>query len=166
MSASKTAWYVVQTQARAERRAERNLAEQGYHVFMPTMVKTTRHARRVQQVVTPLFPCYVFVALDLTCDRWYPINGTAGVTRLVTAGSLPAQLPSGFVEGIIVAGAAERAPDFQVDDRVRVIDGPFVELIGRVQKLDERGRVEMLLEIMGRAVSVRTSVASLSSQVA
>ena len=170
MSASKAGWYVVHTQAFAERRAERHLEEQGFHVFMPTVVKTTRHARRVQQVVTPLFPRYIFVELDLTRDRWHPINGTVGVCRLITANDRPLRLPSGFVEGIIAANprdaATERVPSMRVDDIVRVTEGPFAELIGRVQKLDVRGRVDVLLEIMGRAVSVRTSVARLSSPVA
>ena len=121
--ALKTAWYVIHTQPRAERLAERHLAEQGFRVFVPKTVRTTRHARRVQQSLVPLFPRYIFVTLDLTRDRWYPINGTVGVSRLITAADRPLQLPVGFVEEIIAAGGfvsvnTGSAPDGKPDFRV------------------------------------------------
>lgn len=168
MGGTNAAWYVVHTQARAEQRAERHLLEQGFRVFLPTVIKSMRHARRIKHMPIALFPRYTFVAFDLARDRWQLINSTVGVSWLITANDRPLQLPDGFVEGMIAGtppGCAQpRNPDFRLNELVRLTDGPFAELIGRIQQLDERGRVNVLLEIMGRAVSVRTSVSNLKSR--
>ena len=57
-------WYVVQTHPHAEQKASLNLARQGYGVYLPRYLKRRRHARRVETVAAPLFPRYMFVAVD------------------------------------------------------------------------------------------------------
>jgi transcriptional antiterminator RfaH len=44
---------------------------------------------------------------------------------------------------------------------VRVISGPFANAIGQLEKLDEHGRVRVLLEIMGGKVPARLTAAQL-----
>ena len=58
-------WYVVHTHPNGEARAEHNLRRQGFHTYLPRYLRRTRHARKTQLVPRPLFPRYVFVALDL-----------------------------------------------------------------------------------------------------
>ena len=53
--------------------------------------------------------------------------------------------------------------ELQIDQNVRFRDGPFSELIGKVQNFDSKGRVKLLLELMGRAVLVMTSSSKLTA---
>ena len=41
-------WYVVQTRPRQERRAEVNLARQGYRAWLPVMERSRRRAKRIE----------------------------------------------------------------------------------------------------------------------
>jgi transcription elongation factor/antiterminator RfaH len=162
---SSSLWYVVYTQPRGEARAVQHLVAQGYNVFAPFLPKKVRHARQSKVFMVSLFPRYVFVALDLSHDMWRSINGTAGVCSLVTSADRPLPLPSGFVEALIAAHASGvqwgQDEGFQVNQSARFDSGPFAELIGRIQCMDGNGRVKVILEIMGRSVSVQTSVSQL-----
>jgi len=129
------------------------------------VLHTIRHARQFKSVEIPLFPRYIFVKLDLSRDRWRSINGTAGVSKLVTVLDRPLPLPEGLVETLMTAHACRSqwalGDEFQVNKPVQMSYGPFAELIGRIQRVDDRGRVHVLLEIMGRAVSVQTTVSQM-----
>lgn len=75
-------WYVVQTKVNCEAKAAENLRRQGYETYLPRYLKRRRHARRVDLTAKPLFPCYMFVAIDVAMQRWRSIQSTFGVSRL------------------------------------------------------------------------------------
>jgi transcriptional antiterminator RfaH len=159
-------WYAVQTLARTEKQAEKHLVFQGFTVFAPLLWRKVRHARQVKVSAAPLFPGYIFVALEICRDRWSSINGTVGVLGLVRAGSLPLPLPAGLIEALASAQPsaqeAARGETFKINQPVQLGTGPFSDLIGRIHRFDSAGRVRVLLEIMGRMVPVRTTLAHLS----
>ena len=72
-------WYVVHTQVLGEDRADLNLRRQGFETYLPRYLRTRRHARRVETVARPLFPRYLFVAMDVARDRWRAVQSTFGV---------------------------------------------------------------------------------------
>ena len=65
-------WFVVHTLPHRESGAKGHLENQGYRTFLPRRWKTRRHARKLETVLAPLFPRYLFIALDLNRDRWRP----------------------------------------------------------------------------------------------
>src|SRR5205823_8571760 len=97
---SELRWYVVHTQPHHECLAETNLRRQGFATYLPRYLRRCRHARRTETVPRPLFPRYLFVALDLARDRWRAVQSTFGVSHLVVAGDAPAPVPDGVVEEI------------------------------------------------------------------
>jgi transcription elongation factor/antiterminator RfaH len=151
-------WYAVQTQPHAEPRAVAHLERQALTAFCPLAVRTVRHARRVTRSRAPLFPGYLFVLLDLARDRWRSVNGTRGVIRLLAQGDTPVPVPEGVVESLRARvdgeGVIDWTPSLACGQSVRICDGPFADLIGRIEHLDGAGRVRVLIELMGRAVSV------------
>lgn len=151
-------WYVAQTQPRAEGRAITHLERQGYEVFCPRYRKTVCHARKARQVLVPLFPNYLFLHLDTSRDLWRAVNGTRGVARLISQGETPAPLPQGIVEDLLAkadaGGVMDWTPTFKIGQAVRIADGPFMDLVGKLEHLDAAGRVRVLLELLGRHVSV------------
>jgi transcriptional antiterminator RfaH len=85
-------WYVVQTQINGEARAASNLERQGFEAYLPRYLTRRSHARKVDMVVRPLFPRYLFVAIDLAAQRWRSIQSTIGVSHLVAWGDSPASV--------------------------------------------------------------------------
>ena len=151
-------WYVVRTQPQREAQAARQLENQNYRVFLPRFFKSRRHARKFETVLAPLFPRYMFIILDLTRDRWRSVNGTYGVDRLLTQGGLPEPVPHELVEKLTSAAEADGVIRFSTGlkegQTIRVTAGPFAELMGKLERLDDSGRVRVLLEIMGGTVPV------------
>jgi len=151
-------WYVIHTLPHQESRAEVQLANQKYRAFLPKREKTVRHARKLRTVVAPFFPRYMFVVLDLDRDQWRPINGTRGVANLVMQGDRPQPVPLGIVETLVAStgedGLLKVRPRLSVGDPVRLLQGPFAEYLGTLDRLDDSGRVLVLLEMLGRRVPV------------
>jgi transcription elongation factor/antiterminator RfaH len=150
-------WYVVHTQQHREAQAARQLENQAYRVFLPRFLKNRRHARKFETVLAPLFPRYMFVILDLSRDRWRSVNGTLGVDHLLMRGGEPEPVPHGLVEQITEAaidGVVGCGRSLAQGQRIRVTAGPFAELVGSLEYLDDAGRVRVLLEMMGGIVPV------------
>lgn len=161
-------WYVVHTQVNREPLAARHLARQGFEVFLPRVRKTRRHARRVESVLAPLFPRYLFVRVDVGACRWRAINGTVGVAHIVSFGGEPTAMPVGAVENILSradpSGAIKPPPrTFRAGERLRIVDGAFAEHVGTFESMAERDRVTLLLDILGRQVRVKAPVEYLAT---
>ena len=155
-------WYVVRTQPHRETQAARQLENQDFRVFLPRFFKSRRHARKFETVLAPLFPRYMFIVLDLSRDRWRSVNGTLGVDRLLMRGGEPEPVPRGLVEQLSEGAEAERRRDaarFRPKDghSIRVTAGPFAELLGTLERLDDHERVRVLLDILGGKIPVLLS---------
>jgi transcription elongation factor/antiterminator RfaH len=150
-------WYLVHTRPNCERKANLNLKAQGLTTFLPEIEKTIRHARRLSNVRRPLFGRYLFVSLDIGRDAWSHINSTIGVSRLVAQEGRPAPVPFGIVEALLAhsdAGLTRLDHSIMQGQRVRILSGPLADFTATIVRLDARRRVDVLLEIMGSAVSV------------
>jgi transcription elongation factor/antiterminator RfaH len=147
-------WYAVALQPHADALARAHLTRQGFAVFAPTLQRTVRHARQFITKPAPLFPGYLFIALELGRDRWRAVNGTRGVRGLLTAGDRPAQVPAAVIEELRAAEAASAA--LPEGATLEVVAGPFTGLMGTLQRLDGGARVYVLLQLIGaeRAVSL------------
>ena len=159
-------WYVTEILAAGYHRAERNLTQQGFACFWPRFRKTRRHARRVDHILAPLFPGYMFVQFDRDRDPWHAINGTYGVKRLVGAWSRPEAMPQAVMQGLFARcqGSVIQsvAPHLQAGQQVRLIAGPFADQLARIERLDDRGRVRVLLNILGGEIPANVGIGDLS----
>ncbi len=155
-----TRWYVVQTQVNSEAKAALNLQRQGYEIYLPRYLKRRRHARKVDVTAKPLFPRYMFVAIDTATQRWRSIQSTFGVARLVSNGDEPAPVPDGVVRAIRAREddkgfvALDTRPAFAPGDKVRVLVGAFMDSAGLFNGLADHDRVSILLDMLGRKVRV------------
>jgi transcriptional antiterminator RfaH len=146
-------WYVTQMLQHREKVAQLHLRQQGFRSFFPRFRKTVRHARKLQDVVVPVFRGYIFVIFDAERARWRSINGTLGVARLLTADSQPIPVPAGVVEALIGAldssGLVLLGADLKPGVAVKIVAGPFAGGLGVLERLDAKGRVRVLLNILG-----------------
>ena len=153
-------WFVAHTQPHAEGKATAHLNRQGFEIYFPRYLKRRRHARRIETVPAPLFPRYLFVAVDLAAQRWRSIYSTVGVTRLVCNGDKPSPVPDGVVEALKSREDTDgfikldRRLPFRAGDKIRVLDGVFSSCFGLFEGLAERERIAILLDLLGRKVRV------------
>ena len=159
-------WFLVHTQPKSERRAQLHLGAQGFRTHLPQIRKTIRHARQLRTVRAPLFPRYVFIILDLGRDRWLSVRSTVGVSSLFSCDERPIPVPHGAVEALIKRMDEANLTLFEAGLRtgqsVRILTGPFANFVGTLERLDDAGRVRVLLEMMGTAVPVALHRCALS----
>ena len=120
-------WYVVRSKPHQEYAVESNLSQVGIEVLCPRIREERRIRRKLQSVVTPLFPGYLFARFCLSESRF--VMYATGVRNLVSFGHAPA-----IVQGEIIDGIRERlrdgvidlkAPSFTRGDVVRIHEGPL-----------------------------------------
>ena len=158
-------WFLVHTLPKSEWKAVLHLGAQGFRTYFPQIEKTIRHARQLRTVRAPLFPRYLFVTLNLERDRWLSIRSSVGVSNLFTQEGRPVPVPVGIVESLIKQcdGNVTRLDTHLVKGQhVRILSGPFAEFVGTLERLDEAGRVQVLLEMMGTSVPVTLHRSALS----
>jgi len=162
-------WYVVHTKANEEARACHHLSRQNFCVYLPRYAKTRRHARKVETVVRPLFPRYLFIALDLAGDRWRSIQSTFGVAGLVMSGEGPRALPAEVVSAI---RAREDAlghvmlglpAGLGIGSRIKLLDGIFADHRGVLDRIADERRVAVLVQLLGRQVRVFVDAESVTA---
>ncbi|MQA67545.1 MAG: transcriptional activator RfaH [Alphaproteobacteria bacterium] len=162
-------WYVVQTQPNSERKAAFHLERQDITVYLPQYLKRWRHARKTDLRPTPLFPRYLFIAMDIAQARWRAVRSTIGVSALVCNGERPAAVPDGVVE-TIRAREDERGlvplrmvNPYRKGDAVSVVEGGLAGASGFFECFDDQDRVILLLDMLGRKMRVTLPVASVAA---
>jgi transcriptional antiterminator RfaH len=153
-------WFVLQTQSNRETKAAHHLERQGFQIYLPRYLKRRSHARKIEIIPVPLFPGYMFVAVDMETQRWRAIRSTVGVLRLVTNVDEPAPVPLAIIDamrqreddkGFI---KINQRPAFNRGDKVRVLAGAFTDTPGLFDGLADLERVAILLDLLGRKVRV------------
>jgi transcriptional antiterminator RfaH len=155
-----TRWYVAHTHPHAETKAAAHLGRQGFPTYLPRYLKRRRHARRVETIAAPLFPRYLFVAVDMATQRWRKIQSTLGVAHLVCTSDAPAPVSDGVIAALRQREdergfvRLERWPLFAPGDAIRITEGAFADSLGFCEGMSDGERVTILLELLGRKVRV------------
>lgn len=130
-----------------------------FAVLVPKEKKIKIKNSKRTEVEEKIFPGYVLVEMVVTDDSWYVVRNTPNVTGFVGSGTTPTPIDQKEVEVLLKRMSGETKPeqhlDFEVNDVVRIIDGPFKNFEGKVSQVDhERGRVKALVSMFGRETPV------------
>ena len=162
-------WFVVHTYSGFENKVKEaiesrakifGMSERITRVLVPTEKVVEVRNKQKRETEQKFFPGYVLVEMELTDDTWHLVRSTPKVTGFVGSGSRPVPLSQEQVDDIMrqmEAGAEKPKPKsvFQRGDKVRVIDGPFVNFQGVVEDMNpERGRMKVVVPVFGRPTSV------------
>jgi transcriptional antiterminator RfaH len=150
---------VVNTHPHREPTVIEHLARQGYVGYYPKLLQRVSHARQVKDVLRPMFPGYLFVALDAT-QRWSPIASTVGVRRVVQFGPRPATLDATFIAALKareIDGSIIRPTNpYSVGDSVRLVGNAFEGVIAQIVELKAQERIIVLFDLLQRTVKLNT----------
>ena len=105
----------------------------------------------------------MFIRLDLDIDGWRKINNTYGVKEILRNNSMyPGSISTDFIENLKKACDSNNCINdsyynFEVGQRVKFIDGPFMNRIVEIVKMSSRDRVLVLQEIFSLKITVLVS---------
>jgi transcriptional antiterminator NusG len=160
-------WYAIHTYAGYENAVLRNLKQRIdslgmndkiFNVIVPTEIKIKIKGGKRTEVEEKIYPGYVLVDMIVTDDSWYVVRNTPRVTGFVGAGVNPVPLKKEEVEYLFKKmdkGTIKHNIDLAINEMVRIVDGPFKDLEGKVNSVDqERGKVKVLVSMFGRETPV------------
>ena len=107
-----------------------------------------------------LYPGYVLVEMEMDDELWHAVKATPRVTGFVGGGDKPVPLTADEVNSVLYrqATAAERPRpklNFEKNETVRIIDGPFANFSGKVDEVNpERNTLRVMVTIFGRSTPV------------
>lgn len=147
-------WFLIYTKPKCEDTVESKLCGAGFTVLNPR-VKERKYSRgKVVEVVSPLFPSYVFAKFDKFRD-YHLIRYTRGVKWVLRSEEGPAEIPDKVVNTIIERiedGFVTIRSSFNQGQTVIIKGGPFDGFTAVFEKeMSGMERVCLLL----KAINVR-----------
>ncbi len=153
-------WFLIYTKPKCEETVSGKFSERGFPVLNPKIRERRCIRRKLVDLISPLFPCYLFVQFDLEKD-YRLIRYTRGVRRVVGNEGAPSAVPPDIISELqkrmeegVVKIAAKR---FEPGSNVVIKAGPFEGFNAVFEReLKGRERVAILL----RSLNVRVIVDS------
>jgi transcriptional antiterminator NusG len=159
-------WYVVQVLSTHEKKVKKALEEhlelkgmtdQIEQILLPT--ENVSEVKKGQQHIVEkrLWPGYLLVKMHLNDESWQYVKNTNGVIGFL-GGDKPTPLTD--VDSILKdledkKQKVTQKHKFEVGDRVKIVDGVFINFIGTVTEVfHEKGRLSVLVSIFGRDTRV------------
>lgn len=152
-------WYLIQTKAGEEQRAEFNLSNQGIETFLPLYKAHQISFGRVIEKKRPLFPSYLFARFALG-GHYYKVKWTRGVSKIVAFGDLPVPVSEEVIQAIKNRMNKDNLvvldEDWQQGDFLEIISGPLKGLQAIFdKKISDKGRIKVLLSLLEAEVPVQ-----------
>lgn len=146
-------WFVAQVKTFSNDLAFRNLQRQGFEVFAPKMKITTKENKKFINKDVLVFPGYIFVGVDPLNSNFAKINSTYGVLKLLSFNDKACEISNDIILALKnrYEEKIERTSkeNLKKGDVIKFFNGPFVDLIAKIESIDFEKRVWLVLEVMG-----------------
>ncbi|MEO8096746.1 MAG: transcription termination/antitermination protein NusG [Acidobacteriota bacterium] len=162
-------WFIIHTYSGFENKVAESLktraeafgfAHEIGQILIPTEeVVELRNGKKVTSK-RMLYPGYVLVEMAMNDELWHAVKATPRVTGFVGGGNSPVPLTADEVNSVLYrqASSAERPRpklNFERNENVRIIDGPFTNFSGKVDEVNpERNTLRVMVTIFGRSTPV------------
>ena len=162
-------WYVVNTHSGYENKAklalEDAIARSGLdHKFGEVLVPTEQVVEvrdgKKKTTTRKSYPGYMFVQMDLDNESFHVVRSTPKIKGFIGGSRNPPPMPEEEVRRITNQVEEEGdtplvVADFERGEEVRVIDGPFASMMGKVEEVNAtRAKLRVMVSIFGRPTSV------------
>ena len=156
-------WYVVNTYSGHENRVKDNLEKRletmGIQDSLFRIVVAEepeieiKNGKQVEKMRN-MFPGYVFVEMKMTDEAWYVVRNTPGVTGFIGSsggGAKPFPVSPDEMESILRRmGQSDKkvVVNFEIGDTVRILNGPFSGMEGRVSYMNDQTQTASVLTML------------------
>ena len=167
-------WYAIQTNPGYENAVLKNLRQRVeslgmedyvFNVVVPTeKVLKMKRGKQVEEEVK-IYPGYVLVDMIVNDKSWWVVRNTPRVSGFLGTGSNPVPVTDTEMATIldkINSEANKVLTDFEVGDKIKVIDGTFKDSDGEIVEIDDKvAEVKVKLEFFGRETEVNLPMAQI-----
>ena len=118
-----------------------------------------------KEKVKKMFPGYILVEMVMTDEAWYVVRNTPGVTGFIGSsgkGAKPTPLQPYEVDKILGNMGISRMDvdtDLVEGATVKIVDGPFNGMFGKIDSVDlPNQKVMLLVDLFGQETSVEVEL--------
>lgn len=170
-------WYVVNTYSGHENKVKEKLEMRAssmdledfiFRVVVPEQIEVEIKDGVKKEKLKKLFPGYILVEMIMTDEAWFVVRNTPGVTGFIGSsgkGAKPFPLTPKEVDKILGAMGMSRLDignEINIDDMVKVVNGPFANMYGRIKKVDiENAKLEVSLDLFGQETMVELNLSEI-----
>ena len=163
-------WYVVNTYSGHENKVKEKLEMRAssmgmedfiFRVVVPEQKEIEVKDGKTKEKIKKMFPGYILVEMVMSDEAWFIVRNTPGVTGFIGSsgkGAKPFPLTPAEVDKILGSMGISRLEvgnNLNIDDSVKVINGPFASMIGKVKSIDMANqKVEITLDLFGQETVV------------
>ena len=167
-------WYVVNTysghETKVKEKLEMRIQSMGmenyiFRVIVPETKEIEIKDGKQKEKVKKMFPGYVLVEMIMTDEAWFVVRNTPGVTGFLGSsgkGAKPFPLYPHEIEKILKTmgmSLKEVVVDLKVGDRVKITDGPFKLMAGKVTEIDkENSKAKVNIDLFGQETAVEVDL--------
>lgn len=168
---AKPQWYVVHCYSGYENKVKKNLEHRIesmgmqsriHEVIVPTEEQIELRDGQRRVVERRIYPGYVLVQMVLDEESWYVVRNTPGVTGFVGIGNKPTPLRQDEVDRIMRRMEAEEPVaevKVKAGDKVRIIEGSFVDFNGTVDEVyPDKGKARVLVSFFNRDTPIEVDL--------
>lgn len=171
-------WYVVNTYSGHENKVKEKLEMRAstmgmedyiFRVVVPEQTEVEYKDGAKKEKVKKMFPGYILVEMVMTDEAWFIVRNTPGVTGFIGSsgkGAKPFPLTPSEVDKILGSMGMSRleiGSELNIDDSVKVVDGPFNGMFGKVKSIDPTtGSLEVTLDLFGQETVVELEISQIS----
>ena len=170
-------WYVVNTYSGHENKVKEKLEMRAstmgmedyiFRVVVPEQKEIEYKDGKEKVKVKKMFPGYILVEMVMTDEAWFIVRNTPGVTGFIGSsgkGAKPFPLTPQEVDKILGSMGMSRLEignNLNIDDMVKVINGPFTSMYGKVKSIDmENQKLEVTLDLFGQETVVELGISEI-----
>ncbi|MEG0025878.1 MAG: transcription termination/antitermination protein NusG [Bacilli bacterium] len=163
-------WYVVNTYSGHENKVKEKLLMRAnsmgledyiFRVVVPEQTEIEVKDGVKKEKIKKMFPGYILVEMIMSDEAWFIVRNTPGVTGFIGSsgrGAKPFPLTPAEVDKILGSMGISRLQignELNVGDTVKVIDGPFTSMFGKVKGVDAPNQIlEVALDLFGQETIV------------
>ena len=170
-------WYVVNTYSGHENKVKEKLEMRAssmgmedyiYRVVVPEVKEIEIKDGKQKEKTKKMFPGYILVEMVMNDEAWFIVRNTPGVTGFIGSsgkGAKPFPLTPMEVDKILGTMGLSRLEignELNVDEMVKVINGPFEGMYGKIKTINmETQKLEVALDLLGQETIVEVGLSEI-----
>ena len=167
-------WYVVNTysghESKVKEKLEMRINSMGmqdniFRVIIPEQKEIEVKDGVSKEKVKKMFPGYVLIEMIMSDEAWYVVRNTPGVTGFIGSsgkGAKPVPLLPSEIDTILKNMGMSRleiGSELKEEDKVKVVDGPFKNMYGKVSSIDrDNNTLTVLIDLFGQETPVDVTI--------
>lgn len=172
----KAAWYVVKVHSGFEQVVKTSiiqaaeslgLEDEVFEVVIPTEKQVRIKGGKRTEKEERIYPGYILVHMIINDQTWYAINNieySSGFLGSRTHAESLSQDEVDVIKERMKGDTVRHDTDLKVGDVVKIIDGPFSDLDGKIGEMDiDKGQAVVLIPMFGRETPVKLDLFQIRS---